>query len=189
MCKAWTQEDYRKDDYTDEVIEYQDSEGKLAITVVDIVGDHTNVYSEDGKFYEHFWFGGDGIKVQRNRAAKAMAKKGFTLRVIPQEVTAVAVATAVVQPIFAGNGSVVESSNITQPLTEVAPVVVQGRTIAQWHEEGRLNEGRALDDHVHPAPPADGEVATNDTIEAFAASCTVDETSLILLQQLYAITS
>jgi hypothetical protein len=168
MCKVWTQQDYREGNDTREVIEYVNTAGETAITVVDDDGDYTNVYNASGEAYDVFWYHSLSSDEQKAEAAKSMAKKGFTLKAIPQEV--VAVATTAIQP-------VVEPTNTTQPLPGV---VVQGRTLAQWTEEGHLNNGRKEMEHVHPTYP-DGRVATAEEMAAFVASLTSEEADGVIL--------
>lgn len=50
--------------------------------------------------------------------------------------------------------------------------LVQGKTMEEWAEEGRLNETR--ESHVHPEAP-EGRPATQQERDALVASLTADE--------------
>ncbi len=148
MCGIITQRQYRElaaNKQTGYRIlgEYTNDQNQTALIVADPYGDVSNIYSEDGREYSIFWGKASETRKQQEFAEKAMAERGFKL---------------------------VVQTNLPEQSTEVR---VQGKTLAEWEEEGRLNEDRK--DHIHPTQPTD-RPPTPDENAAWGNSLTDEET-------------
>jgi len=89
-------------------------------------------------------------------AQRDMEKHGFTLRV-PQE-----------------------ARDVTEYLRErEAQVTVQGRTLAEWEEQGKLNESRLPKERVNPVMPTDRD-ETEDEKLAYVNSMTPMEAAIAM---------
>jgi hypothetical protein len=168
MCGIWTIKQYREaaaEGNTYQIIgEYVNAAGQEAIMVRhNFEGgepDIYNVYSEDGRDVNtSFWVYEDEENTQEQLAQAEMTERGFRLK-----------------------SEAVIATNETTPSSGV--VRVQGKTLDEWSEQGRLNEDRDIDDHIHPEPPVDRE-ATEEETRAFTNSLTQDEREYIELKLLF----
>ena len=189
MCGVITINDYRRlaanqqSGYTI-TAEYTNEAGQTAITVKDPFGDTTNIYKADGTEYDiSMWRLPKNM--QAKAAAQAMQEHGFTNQA---QITTAPITTG---PITTdGNGNTVETPEEIAAFraefdaavaADPTTITVQGRTLAQWAEEGDLNENRDQDQHVHPEPPT-GK-ATGAEMLAFINSLTFFESIVFGMQK------
>lgn len=170
------------------------AQGQRAITVQETFGDKDvrNIYSEDG--HDAPWFFGRNRKAN---AAKALVERGFTYETDPTtkvkglQVGTVVLDEAVEVEATQANATVAlvdtDPSTVTSPEQITDDMVVQGRTIAQWEEESKLNEDRDPKDHVHPEVKGDEPTALE--LAAFIASTTVEESIALMLMSMAGATS
>jgi hypothetical protein len=153
MCGTWTQADYREDadiGVDVSIIDYVNDGGDTAIMVRDADGDYINVYSTNGEDNHPFWnMYDDSEEAQKGAAVIAMAERGFRL----------------------AGGDTTQPLGVL-PVTTSPPsteIVVEGKTLLEWKQEGVFNEGRK--GHIHPS----GSMTDKDAFMAFVASCTDHE--------------
>src|SRR6266487_958759 len=159
MCGPVSIARYRRSAWSSVEGEYVHPEtGSEAITVK--VGYDTliNVYNASGTDYHYY--------DRPGKARKAMAKRGF----VPQQ-PPIQLEQPTDQPIQAPEPTK-EAQDITEYLKErEAQGVVQGKTQAEWAEQGRINATLPREQRVHPAK-IDG---SEDELLALVNSMTEEE--------------
>ncbi len=149
MCIDVSIEQYRNGwrDYT-VVAEYTHTEtGKEAIIAKSPAGHLFNTYNAKGSSYQGFWNYGETPEELMRRAHEAMTERGFILK-----------------------GEVLKSD-------ASALVTVQGRTLDEWEEQGRINATLLPEERIHPVLST---VETEDEKLAYVASMTPMEAALAM---------
>lgn len=189
MCGIISQQQYRQE-YPEQVIGTFTKEGaEPTMLIQDRSGDVSLILSTDGTDYKDFWTNGHGTWLtplkQLSEAYKYLEKKGYTIQPVEQETPA---------PTHAHTPGIAELATTynQQPVEDMAipegqdidrlsdTIVVQGRTLRQWNEQGEANEKLPPVERVHPQKP-EGREPTMAEVAALINSMTTYESLGALL--------